>query len=217
MAQQDINEFKKSLVHDELITICMANNRNKPIKVSRALLTAASPWFQSALDKKFKEGEERVLRFPDAECDTVTEFLFWLFNARQLSDSFADQVGSATAVSNAQLRDVQLWIFADMHCLPDLCGAAMRDLHCKLSIQWPSTEVVRTAFEGTAADSPLRRVILKEVVFGMRSRAKGDVSAGFSLGELEKLMDLPGFAVALMKELGKCLVELSWQDISEID
>lgn len=205
--------MNRSLVQNELISI-QASDCKRPLQVPRVLLTAASPWFQKALDKRFKEGQEGALRFPETDNATVMTFLYWLFHGRQLHCTGSDQ--GARTISQAQLQDVKLWIFADKYLLDQLRDAAMVDLKEKLILQYPNATLVRTIFEDTTTDSPLRQVVLKEIVFGMRSRAKGDKSAGFSTEELEKLMDVPGFAAGLTEELSKYLVRLSWEEMATI-
>ncbi|KAK5136982.1 hypothetical protein LTR08_001489 [Meristemomyces frigidus] len=175
-------------VDDDFITISIDKDTQK-YKVQRALLTSASPWFETALGERFQEGQTRTLRFPGTSPDVVQAFIHWLFY-RNLNAVFPCDRMQTNDVQTAyvQMTSVRLWIFGQEHLLPKLQNGAMRVLHDNITWAVLHLATLKEAYQGSPECSVLRKRVMREYVMDYQ-----DCSPEFEADELDDFASVPGF------------------------
>lgn len=97
------------------------------------------------------------------------------------------------------LRLARLWIFGQQFLMPKLQDSALKVLTEVYRVEGVGVEETRVAFEQTAEDSPLRRVIVEQAVediarfYGCNLIPEQEFLHGMSM--------IPGFFSAFTKEL----------------
>ena len=67
----------------------------------------------------------------------------------------------------------------------------MRHLHASLHEAYPRVELIHEAYQCSPFDSVLRRIMLREVIAGLRGKREG--WGGYEAAELDILGTVPGF------------------------
>ena len=116
--------------------------------------------------KGFEEGQKRQLRFHESTNETVEVFLYWLFSQ---SNPFEGKVEDNNDLNEHKVQNlaVDVWIFADRHFLTVLQNLAMRCLHDTLQTHYVYSGNISKAYEFTAPQSVMRRLLVAEVVFSL--------------------------------------------------
>ena len=159
--------FYRSVAKDDFISLLVEDHT---YNIQRSLLTTASPYFAKALDSRFREGEERIIRFTDTPRAIVENLIFFLFyHTIQFGDFEEKADGDYHLVDydpNEELA-IRLWIFGDKYLLPTLQNMAMRHLHKCLSKRHLEARMLREVLEGTVPGSALRDLALTDLVYGL--------------------------------------------------
>lgn len=196
-----------ALTTDELVSLYV-DGVMEPYKVQRSLLTQASPWFVKALDERFQEGQNLKLEFPDTKQETLEFFLRWLFKPTEPWPPYKLSEMSRQLLHDQQLAAVRLWIFADKHFIPALQDVAMRNLFEFLRSAYPQIDTVYEAYENSQSTSPLRKIMMTNLLRGLKSKA--NEGEGFTADEVEVLKNIQGFTSDLAKQL---MVVVQWADL----
>ncbi|KAI7378101.1 hypothetical protein KC336_g19446 [Hortaea werneckii] len=200
----------ESLTDDEMVTV-MLNDDGSVLKIQRILLLNLSPWFKKALTSGFIEGQSLTLRFPGVPSDVVQTFVYWIFHGTLPWSDWRDGVAQGDLVqTNEELQAIlaRLWMFSEEHLLPGLQDVARHALSHQLLYTFPSVELLLEVYEGTAPDSPLRKLMANEVASGWRGqerRFSTQSSPAYSRADLDRVGTIPGFtadfAIALERQV----------------
>ncbi|KAI7188974.1 hypothetical protein D0869_07567 [Hortaea werneckii] len=197
----------ESLADDEMVNIVLSHD-GTVLKIQRTLLLNLSPWFQKALTSGFIEGQSLTLRFPGVPTDVVQTFVYWIFHGTIRWGDNSAQGEMLETCKEQQALFARLWMFGEEHLLPELQHAAICALSEQLLHAFPTVEPLLEVYEGTAPDSPLRKVMAHEAASGWRIRIPSDSKENkscYSRGDLDKLGAIAGcaadFATALEIEM----------------
>ena len=179
------------------------DGKSVPYRVQRTLLVQASPWFAKALDERFEEGQTLELRFPETTQKTLEHFLRWLFDRVNPWPPYDTMTLSQLETGRRQLIAVRVWIFAERHFIPALQDLAMRNLYTLLARLFPHNITVREAYENSPPNSAMRKIMMREVTEGLRSKQQG--LDGYDAAELEELCNVPGFTSDLAQQFAAVL------------
>ncbi|KAF2488205.1 hypothetical protein BDY17DRAFT_25464 [Neohortaea acidophila] len=152
--------WSRNLQSSRLIEIWVGNAK-KPFLVPHNLLISQAPeYFAKALDPNtFSEGKARRIDFPEDDVESWRVFLFWLFN-RELPN-FPIDVETAHDRGGSKLF-VRCWALGDRYAVPafqDEIMLALMDMLKNFTVNWPP---VKLAFDITAPNSQLRRIMAEE-------------------------------------------------------
>lgn len=201
----------------------------KTFKVPRALLITASSWFEKALDKRFREGQNGVLKLFDTNTETIENFLFWLYYRRNpfskcpTVDKNTDDCDNEEA---HRVAAINFWAFGDKHFIPRIQEVAMLTLVRSMDKdrKWPSLSVIKLGYTVSAAGSPLRSLLSEMSVAGLVARQncptkkrrrrhdrltelpppstanlEGSAPEGYALEDFEQIEDTPGLLIDILK------------------
>lgn len=182
----------RSLAGDEMVSILL-NDAGTVLKIQRTLLLNLSPWFNKALTSGFIEGQSLTLRFPGVPSNVVQTFVYWIFHGRIPENEDDPEGEKLEGHQELQALLARLWMFCEEHLLPELQHAAMRALSEQLSKAYPAVELLLEVYEGTAPESPLRKVMAAEAASGWRYRRLLGNTLGYSREDLDRLGAIAGF------------------------
>ncbi|RMY56276.1 hypothetical protein D0863_13032 [Hortaea werneckii] len=188
-------DLMESLAHDEMVNIVLSHGRTV-LKIQRTLLLNLSPWFNKALTSGFIEGQSLTLRFPRVPSDVVQTFVYWIFHGTLRWDEKSPEGAMLKTHEELLPLFTRLWMFGEEHLLPELQRAAMCALHEELRHIYPAVKLLLEVYEGTAPDSPLRKLMAYEAASGWRhgglSNSDGN-AYGYSREDLDQMGAIPGF------------------------
>ena len=163
----------RSLADDEMVNIVLSHD-GTVLRIQRTLLLNLSPWFKKALTSGFIEGQSLTLRFPGVPTDVVQTFVYWIFHGTIRWDDNNVKGEVLETCREQQALFARLWMFGEEHLLPELQHAAICVLSERLLHAFPTVELLLEVYEGTAPNSPLRRVMAHEAASGWRIRIPSD-------------------------------------------
>lgn len=195
---------------------------DKTFRVPRVLLTTVTSWFEKALDKRFKEGQDLVLRLPDTNSETVENFLFWLYQRRNpFTKTHPTEVEGSDDQDALREAIILFWAFGDKHFIPAMQGMAtitLTRLTAKTKGNWPSLSVIKLGYSVSVAGSPLRRLLSEICIDGIKARLEPTtktkrrrherrvtaattvvVPQGYSLADLEQVDVSPALLIDILK------------------
>ena len=169
--------------------------------MQKALLCTTLEYFVKALKGNFKEAEDRTLRLPGCDKETLELFLYWACN-KALPDFQADighEPGNTRKdlVHANQLRLAKLWILGDACLLSRLQNDAMRSLGSMLGSANVSVEAIRYAFAESAEGSMLRKALAHELALDY-------INDRYLAGEAENIGAIPGVFAATTNVVFTC-------------
>ena len=136
-----------------------SNGCDIPYKLQRTLLAPASHWFaKSFTGDMIQEDGKLEIRLHDTSPEAFENFLYRLFCKEVPNPEYEIDLAARQAFA------VLLWLFADSHFLASTKNAAIVQLHHTLDTQHSILEIVQKAFECSPPGSPLRRIMLRDVV-----------------------------------------------------
>ncbi|KAI7354413.1 hypothetical protein KC354_g11163 [Hortaea werneckii] len=188
-------DLMESLADDEMVNRVLSHD-GTVLRIQRTLLLNLSPWFKKALTSDFIEGQSLTLRFPGVPSDVVQTFVYWIFHGTLRWREAVTQGGYFETYGRPQALLARLWMFSEEHLLPELQHAAMCALSEQLSEAFPAVELLLEVYEGTAPDSPLRKLMANEAASGWRNRRPTDSNGntyGYSREDLDRLSAIAGF------------------------
>lgn len=141
---------------DRLIKIYVGEDMPKPYLVQQELLFATSDYFRKALQQKFVEGHEGVLRFPQDDADAWVDFLHFIFYGKLPEPNNYEY--------DLQSKHSRLWIMGDKYIIPRLQNAAMTVLLASTISDYVELDVIKEAFEQTVPGAHLRKLMAREAV-----------------------------------------------------
>lgn len=191
-------------------------------QVPRSLLFLASSWFKKALDERFKEGKDHVLRLPGTNIETVKNFLFWLYKKRSPFSRALAKKDDVDAIEAQHMAAIHLWAFGDKHFIPEVQDLAFASLDRSMDDDgvWPSIAVIKLGYTVSTAGSPLRRLLSQVSIKGLRahqaspskkvrrrhqrhssttSTISKPSSEGYTVTEFEQIDDTPGLLIDILK------------------
>ncbi|KIW22067.1 uncharacterized protein PV07_12530 [Cladophialophora immunda] len=121
--------------------------------VHRPLLEISAPFFTSALESQFKEGNEQLITFPEDDPATVLCFVQWVYyKSYNLPDSGDERF----------ILLAKLYIFADKVLSDPLKNDVIRMLFYLRSqgVDPPQLPVVRFAFDNMPPHFPFRKLLV---------------------------------------------------------
>lgn len=197
---------------------------DKTFQVPRVLLTTASSWFEKALDERFKEGQDRVLKLLDTDTETIENFLYWLYHRQspfsRSSTNCTNDNGIEVETHRAAV--IRFWAFGDKHFIPRIQAIAMAALNRSMSDgsnSWPSIGTIKLGYTLSPAGSPLRLLFSQICTAGLianeapppkkrrrrherlPSSAVSKVAGpeGYALADFEQVEDTPGLLIDILR------------------
>ncbi|KAK4621991.1 hypothetical protein CLAFUW4_06799 [Fulvia fulva] len=82
---EEISKSIDAYLEDELVTIAL-DNCSRTFTISKALLCGASDYFVKALNGRFKEAADHILRLPGCDEATLRCFVYYLTHDKELPD-----------------------------------------------------------------------------------------------------------------------------------
>jgi len=137
----------------------LVGDDEKEFIVRQCLLTRTFEFFKAACSKRWKEGQERVIRLPDQELSTWTPYLHWVFR---------EELWSANDTEvEAWHHLIHSWITGDQYGDQHLQNEAIDGLESQYLTDYylPEPELVRHVWDHTVPNSPLRLFFLDALRF----------------------------------------------------
>ena len=111
-----------SLVADPQIVTLVAGSEKRQFSVHRGLLCHYSPYFQAALNGRFREAQTKSLELED-DSDLIEWFVHWLYHQRITPDPPHDDPSPS--------RLFRLYTLAQMFLVPQLQNHVISVIHRK--------------------------------------------------------------------------------------
>ncbi|KAI6807096.1 hypothetical protein KC332_g11700 [Hortaea werneckii] len=201
------SDLMESLADDEMVNIMLDHN-DTVLRIQRTLLLNLSAWFKTALTSGFMEGQSLTLRFPGFPSEVVQTFVYWIFHGTIPWSKDSSEGGMLKTHEELQALLARLWMFGEEHLLPKLQDQAIWGLTDLLTYRFPAVELLLEVYEGTAPDSPLRKLMANEAASGWRGRVRlfpTQSSPVYSRTDLDRVGAIPGFtadfAIALERQV----------------
>ena len=175
-----------ALKSDRLIKIIVGNATTSTFHVHESLLTKVSEYFVKAIKNEHLGSDEPgVLQFPHDSQDAWELLLYWVFKGA---------MPVRTAYSHDDIAAfVGCWCLGDKYLMPELQDQVMLDLLLVLEgDKFASVDIVKQAFENTAAGSKLRDVMAEEV---LRTMHLWDNDGGVEFDDYD---GIAGFTAAIV-------------------
>lgn len=153
-----------------------ADDKRTIFRVHMALLTARSDFFKKALNGKWMEAEEKIVRLPEDDPTVFAAYVHHLYTGELAVQ--ADKQQSVGILVDEQYRNsCSLYVFAEKILDVETKNAvihAMLEMARTKQINGqtygPSSDDVNTIYKGTVVGSPARRLMVDLYTY----RAKGD-------------------------------------------
>ncbi|KAK4540191.1 hypothetical protein LTR36_009689 [Oleoguttula mirabilis] len=154
------NSFPSSEMFDDLIIIEVGTGDTKrTFEVFKGVLCFYSAYFSSALNGRFRESTEGVIKLPTEDPLIFDLFHHWLFT-RRLFDSTLEPS------SLLDYRTIaKLWIFADAHLVP-LLQNTIADIFAEkmmTSVTAPDSQTIDFIYENSSQGSLLRYTVVQSI------------------------------------------------------
>lgn len=154
-----------SLIDDRIVTIRAGPEGSaREFSVHEAVLRDHSPFFRSALDKRWREGRSRHINLPEDDGDVVAAFLDWSY-----FKIIASKPVSAPALP---MDDGEFDLLARLYCFAEKthCDAFADDIIDAMALKtddvandgtrtFPSYSAIMILYNGTPPGSPARRFV----------------------------------------------------------
>ena len=165
-------------------------------------LIHASPFFCREIGSVSGVFSTLELRVPETPNTIIDCLVRWIYNQDL---PFCLQNQSSEQSHQQQKLAVRLWVFAETYQIRALQNVAMRYLYVSLEQFYPTTQLVREVYESTSPESLLRKIMLREVITGLRDEPDGD--GGYTPDELEALGTVSGFTTDVLKKFATILYQ----------
>ncbi|KAK3696615.1 hypothetical protein LTR37_017868 [Vermiconidia calcicola] len=151
------DSFPSSDKFDTLVSIQVGTGESqRTFEVFKGVLCSYSGYFTAALDGRFIEGREGVVKLPTEDPVVFELFRHWLHTRCFFESTLAPEILLSFDMIG------KLWILGDAYDLRILQNVVADILVAKvLDRQFPSAEVVSYIFENTAEGSHLRRLLME--------------------------------------------------------
>ncbi|KAJ4378226.1 hypothetical protein N0V86_005926 [Didymella sp. IMI 355093] len=138
--------------------------------VHEALLVQYSEYFKRALNGRWKETEDRVVRLDDVDSDTFDKFVEWLYTQRP---PFPQKRGSEylteDETADAQILRIKLCMFSDRFQCPHLTRCLRRHITNQLMYYEPIyPRTITFAFDRLKEDDILLKLLVDESCLGLK-------------------------------------------------
>lgn len=192
-----------SFTQNDTVTLLVGPDEH-PLVVHESYITLNSEFFKMALKKQWIEGQTRLIKLPEDDLETMTNYLTFTYG-RGLPTSKLDSMPAEDGSKQWALL-VKLYILGDRRLDKCVRNAVITELVRLSSLRdkngiryFMPTSVTNMCLNGTPDGSPIRRLIIDEYVFNGRkswlTSSGGEHPAflhGLSRALLEKIaMDEP--------------------------
>ncbi|KAF2501374.1 hypothetical protein BU16DRAFT_197075 [Lophium mytilinum] len=161
--------------------------------VHDTLLCSRSKFFAVALNGKWKESDDRIIKLPDDDPNVFRDYVAHLYFGKPSLDHY--RPSNAPADYNAVSK---LYVFAekmqDPQCKNDITDWMLATVNPKEGdmLYYPAPSSIRTFYSGTLASSPARRLLV-------------DMFTNHTVGSWLKDRNLDEFPVEFIWDLAVCM------------
>lgn len=134
--------------------------------VHEVVLKETSGFFQAAVKKEWKEGSQRIIDMPEDTPEVVSVYVDWLYSDRIYPKTGELPVDAGTHGAESE-HLAKLYVFGEKIQDDCFCDAVVTALTKHIDRKTssgrfgPSNEAVKVMMEGTARNSPGRRLMLE--------------------------------------------------------
>lgn len=170
--------------------------------VHETILQKRSPFFRAALDKGWREGQERRIELPEDHPDLVNAYAEFVYD-KNVSDLCENERGNWTSqdLADEYYHQANLYVLGEKLQDDEFCNAvitkfinlidASHGVTASNTRHYPSTITVRTIYEGTPQGSPARKLMVHlYCTYAREDWLNKSNSISHSLGCPEFLLDL---------------------------
>jgi len=127
-------------------------NDHQDFTIHEALIRKESPFFEAALSRDWKEGEEKLVPMPEDRPDTFRLYVHWIYSRRIFLEPFSDPDNQNRSKHLDHL--IRAYILGDKLLDLDFQDAII-DILINTSIEWYAYPVNHTllAFQNTSTTS----------------------------------------------------------------
>jgi hypothetical protein len=155
------------MIDDRIVTIRVGPEESaRNFSVHEAILREHSPFFRTALEKKWREGRSRRIDLPHDDGDVVAAYLDWLY--------FKHIASKPVAPPQLPMDDGEFDFLARLYCFAEkaMCDAFADDVIDAMALKtddvardgtgtrtFPSYSAIMILYTGTPPGSPARRFV----------------------------------------------------------
>ncbi|KAK3721041.1 hypothetical protein LTR37_003331 [Vermiconidia calcicola] len=181
-----LDKVTAGLISERLVKIVVGQEAT-PYYVQESVLRDAAAYFAKAIQWDHLSHETLgILKFPEDDEDAWKVLLQW-FVKKELPVLKMNQA--------TQMLWVRSWIIGDKYGIEAFQDLVMLELLNELAYQKTSLEVVRTVFEGTMEESPMRKLMAEETVNLIKT------TEDWCHKRLELMDGVSGFTSALLEAM----------------
>lgn len=156
----------ESTIDDRIVVIRAGTGHSvQEFAVHEAILRAHSPFFRTALDKKWREGKQRHIDLPQDDVEVVAAYVNWLYFKKVASKPLAPP---ELPVDDGEYQYLaRMYSFGDKVQADAFCDAVMDAMVAKTddvardgTRTFPSHSAIMTLYTGTPAESPARQFVV---------------------------------------------------------
>lgn len=182
-----------------IITIHVGTKKPEDFHVHESTLKESSKFFQAALNKHWKEGQERKINLPEDDPQHFAAYVEWLYRSTIVPKSTA----SAAEITKEEVARehpylARLYVLGEKLQDDGFCDSVMTAMikyfaqrHTKQNVRYYfNISVVRIIYDGTMEDSPARKFLVE--AYKARGRKEW-------LRDRAKCLECPEFLLDLAK------------------
>lgn len=160
----------------------LVGKEEQKFAVHKEILRAHSPFFRSAVQQNWKEGQEGIIRLPDDDPEVLELYEEWLYEGKifsqdeqQVEDSDESDLLIKAFVFGEKIQDGR-FRDAAIDCLIACLNSKDENRY-----KWfPTEQGIDMVYEGTPPGSPLRRLMVDmHVYYGEESWFDGETNTEF--------------------------------------
>lgn len=191
--------------YDNMITV-LAGKEEKRFILHQTAVCAKSKFFKAACSKKWREGQERIVRLPEAGVATFKTYCDWVYSGDVAKDTCTSKSAKSDQCA-AQASSVGLYLLGDIlddvqlrNKVVPMLFSSMRCLN-----MLPCTSGVRHIWNSTPSGSLLRKVVVDVFVLRLDRSTLSDRVSDYPVDFVREV------AVVSMK----AAPSISWKEMVE--
>ncbi|KAK4495737.1 hypothetical protein PRZ48_013005 [Zasmidium cellare] len=154
------------IIDDRIVTLNVGPGpTTTDFAVHEAILREHSPFFRTALDKKWREGRSRIIELPYDDADVVAAYVDWLYFKRIASKPVSPPelpIDDGEYQFLARMYAFGEKVQADSFCdnVIDAMAQKTDDVAADGTRTFPSHSAIMALYNGTPTDSPARQFVI---------------------------------------------------------
>jgi hypothetical protein len=161
-------EFTSAFAQHSTVTLLVGSDE-EPLVAHESYLTKSSEFFKTAMKKEWAEGQARVIKCPEDDLETMTDYLTFTYTGTLPTSNLVE--GCPTPTYAAWTSLAKLYILGDRVLDTRIRNAVVSEI-VRISTtrdkgghtNFMGTAVSNMPFDSTPEGSPIRRLIVDEYV-----------------------------------------------------